>query len=282
MVEKYKDYIKDEDWLEKSNRYLRFNPICEICHKWQSKQVHHNSYENMGNELEEDLTALCDRCHFHIHLLPPMIEDPDSLKKAMKLLEDFRNYPRLKTLVLNEISDLYFDGKFMMDVAKEVIPNTAFLSQNLMEIFYSKSLETGEDIIEKATQISFSLKMKAGKNSFLAKKDSIKRKERFESGDLKYIDSSLTTTKKPELTREQIIEERKKQWILHHLRNKETLARAKSFTNINYYGGSIFFNREGIYTPEQFFLKLRSDKLIDRLFVDMGGTIELISEGIDK
>lgn len=282
MVEKYKNYIEGKDWLQKSTKYLNKNPICEICHKWPSKQVHHNSYENIGEELEEDLTAMCDRCHFHIHLMPPMIEDPSSLKKAMKLLEDFRNYPKLKTLVLNEISDLYFDGRFMIDVAKEIVPNTAFLPQNLMEIFYSHGLSIGEDIIEKATQISFSLKMKAGKNAFLMKKDSDERKERFKNGELKYINLNLTTTKRPELSKEEIIKERKKRWILHLLRDKETLARAKSFANINYYGGGIFFNREGIYTPEQFFLKLRSDNLIDRLFEDMGGTLEDISKGVDK
>ena len=281
MVEKYKNYIESNNWLERSKKYLIFNPVCEICHKWPSTQAHHNSYENIGNELDSDLTAMCDRCHFHIHLMPPMIEDPESLKKANKLLEDFRNYPRLKTLVLNEISELFFDDKFMMDVAKEVVPNTAFLTQNLMEIFYEEGLKTGVDIIEKATQVSFSLKMKAGKNSFASKRNAIKRKERFEKGDLLYIDSNLTTTKKPEMNRNEIIEVRKKQWLLHHLRNKETLARAKSFANINYYSGNIFFNREGIYTAEQFFLKLRSDNLIDRLFEDMGGTIEVISEGVD-
>lgn len=282
MVEKYKDYISGDEWLDRSRKYLLNHSICEICHKHTATQAHHNSYARSGEELDEDITALCDRCHLHLHIMPPMINDPEQLRKAMQLIDDFRNYPKLKTLILNDISEKFFNGRFMMDVAKEYCSETAFFSQNILEIFYQVGLERNVDIIEEATKVSFKLKVEAGKNAFSSKKDSIARKEKYENGELKYVDLNLTTTKKPELTIEELIKERKKSWMLHFLRDKETLARAKSFANINYYNGKIFFNREGIYTAEQFFLKLRSDNLIDRLFVDMGGVESTLLEEIDK
>ena len=146
--EKYKDYIEGDMWLLRAKEYLKDHVICEICHKHKATQVHHNNYSNTGNEPDEDLTAICERCHYHLHSMPPMIEDPEQLKKAMKLLEDFRNYPRLKTLVMNEVSDKFFNGKFMIVVANEVAPKTAFFLQNVLEIWYNYGLTINEDIIE--------------------------------------------------------------------------------------------------------------------------------------
>lgn len=282
MVGKYKDYIKDEQWLEKSAKYLEENPMCEICHKHKANQAHHNSYENFGEETDDDLTAICDRCHFHLHTMPPMIEDPIQLKKAINLMADFRNYPRLKTLILNEISSKYFDGKYMIDVASEVCSNTAFMPQNLMEIFYEKGLEIGKDIIEDAVKIGYVLKMQAGKNYYLSTKDELQRKKAFENGETEIVNTYLTTTKKPERTKEEILAIVKKQWIFTQIKDKTILARAKSFANINYYKGAVYFNQIGIFTPEQFYLKLRNDGFIDKFFEDMGGTVEMLEKEAEK
>lgn len=272
--EKYKDYIEGDMWLLRSKEYLKDHKTCEICHKHQSTQVHHNNYVNKGNEPDEDLTAMCDRCHYHLHSMPPMIEDPEQLKKAMKLLEDFRNYPRLKTLVMNEVSDEFFDGRFMMDISNEVAPETAFFPQNIMEIWYNYGLTIEKDIIEFAAKTSYNLKMTAGKTKLLNELDARRRKDAYERGELEIINIQATTTIKFEMTREMKEFEFKKNFILRLLRdNKETLARAKSHANVSYYNSSIYFNREGYYTPEQFFLKLKKDGFIDQLFIDMGGEL---------
>lgn len=272
--EKYKDYIEGDTWLLRSKEYLKEHNICEICHKHKATQVHHNNYANTGNEPDEDLTAICERCHYHLHSMPPTIENPEQLKKAIKLLEDFRNYPRLKTLVMNEVSDKFFNGKFMIVVANEVAPKTAFFLQNVLEIWYNYGLTINEDIIEFATKTSYGLKMKAGKNKWLKELNAKRRKNAYERGELEIINIRATTTIKREMTQEIKEFEFKKNFILHLLRdNRETLARAKSHANVNYYNSLMYFNREGYYTPEQFFLKLKKDGFIDQLFVDMGGEL---------
>ena len=91
---------------------------------------------------------------------------------------------------------------------------------------------------------------------------------------MEIINVQATTTIKFEMTQEMKEFEFKKNFILRLLRdNKETLARAKSHANVSYYNSSIYFNREGYYTPEQFFLKLKKDGFIDQLFIDMGGEL---------
>lgn len=36
---------------------------CQTCGCRSGLQVHHNSYENLFGEADEDLVVLCDRCH---------------------------------------------------------------------------------------------------------------------------------------------------------------------------------------------------------------------------
>ena len=41
--------------------------VCQNCGKDYDLQVHHKTYENLGEEKEEDLLLVCKNCHSKIH-----------------------------------------------------------------------------------------------------------------------------------------------------------------------------------------------------------------------
>lgn len=60
----YKEYLESEIW--KANRVKalqRAGRRCAVCGSRGQLHVHHNTYENLGRELPEDLCVLCSRCH---------------------------------------------------------------------------------------------------------------------------------------------------------------------------------------------------------------------------
>jgi len=73
----YEEYIRSDAW--KSKRLLvkqRANGKCEnpecgvkLRRGWH---CHHLTYTRFGNELLEDLQALCENCHRELHDLPPL------------------------------------------------------------------------------------------------------------------------------------------------------------------------------------------------------------------
>lgn len=68
-LESYKDYLKTYDWNETRKVVLKeTNYKCQLCGAKNVKlNVHHNTYENIGNEHREDLIVLCDDCHKKFH-----------------------------------------------------------------------------------------------------------------------------------------------------------------------------------------------------------------------
>ena len=65
----YKEYLKTYDWNEaRKNALNKSKYKCQLCGKKNIKlNVHHNTYENLGKEKEEDLIVLCDKCHEKFH-----------------------------------------------------------------------------------------------------------------------------------------------------------------------------------------------------------------------
>jgi hypothetical protein len=64
----YKEYLKSEEWKKKSKKALiRANFRCQLCNKKDEIHIHHRTYENLGNEKESDLIALCKGCHKKFH-----------------------------------------------------------------------------------------------------------------------------------------------------------------------------------------------------------------------
>jgi len=73
----YKKYLASPDWQARRNKALdRAGHKCQVCSRRMGLDVHHNSYERLGHEVDTDLTVLCRRCHdlYHNCLPKPRAE----------------------------------------------------------------------------------------------------------------------------------------------------------------------------------------------------------------
>lgn len=65
----YAEYLKTEHWQEVRKMALEnAGNKCVVCGKGDLPlHVHHNTYENIGEERETDVTVLCMNCHKLYH-----------------------------------------------------------------------------------------------------------------------------------------------------------------------------------------------------------------------
>jgi len=75
LEESYSDYLQSAWW--KTIRELKLcleNETCESCGIYSDLEVHHKTYETLGDELPCDLQVLCHNCHTEKHsvALPEM------------------------------------------------------------------------------------------------------------------------------------------------------------------------------------------------------------------
>jgi hypothetical protein len=65
---KYYLYLTSTDWKNKRDQVLkRDKNICQKCLIKTADDVHHLTYENLGNENLIDLISICNSCHKEIH-----------------------------------------------------------------------------------------------------------------------------------------------------------------------------------------------------------------------
>lgn len=63
----YNVYLNSDKWKEKARRVReRDGGICQACCIRQATQVHHKTYEHVGDEPLFDLVSICDKCHDHL------------------------------------------------------------------------------------------------------------------------------------------------------------------------------------------------------------------------
>jgi 5-methylcytosine-specific restriction endonuclease McrA len=64
----YRRYLQSEWWKYRRVRALvRVWYLCQKCKQAWARQVHHRHYNSLGSERDEDLMALCERCHRIVH-----------------------------------------------------------------------------------------------------------------------------------------------------------------------------------------------------------------------
>lgn len=67
----YAEYLKTDHWhFTRRLAIQRAGGRCCVCNDHDGRlEVHHNTYENRGEERPEDLVVLCDACHtlYHEH-----------------------------------------------------------------------------------------------------------------------------------------------------------------------------------------------------------------------
>jgi 5-methylcytosine-specific restriction endonuclease McrA len=66
--ENYETYLRSEKWQAKRRLvFQRCEGVCEGCRQAKATQVHHLTYEHLGNELLWELAAACRECHERVH-----------------------------------------------------------------------------------------------------------------------------------------------------------------------------------------------------------------------
>lgn len=67
----YSEYIASPEWADVRARYKRsIRPQdCGLCGTSEKIEIHHLTYERVGEEELSDLTALCRDCHSMLHTL---------------------------------------------------------------------------------------------------------------------------------------------------------------------------------------------------------------------
>ena len=64
----YEAYLRSPEWRAKRLPVLqRAAGVCECCEHYVPTDVHHLTYERIGNELNTDLMAVCSFCHKLLH-----------------------------------------------------------------------------------------------------------------------------------------------------------------------------------------------------------------------
>lgn len=65
----YKEYLQTEHWRLTRERALQLGwHRCVICHATEHLNVHHRTYDSVGNEdVANDLVVLCQDCHAKFH-----------------------------------------------------------------------------------------------------------------------------------------------------------------------------------------------------------------------
>lgn len=66
----YYAYINGPVWKQRRASFLmRRGKKCEACGHTGIMEVHHRTYDRMGQERDSDLAVLCDPCHTVVHQL---------------------------------------------------------------------------------------------------------------------------------------------------------------------------------------------------------------------
>lgn len=64
----YSDYINSDAWQERRKERLEFaESRCELCNRSSDLEVHHRTYERLGDENLNDLIVICKTCHHQFH-----------------------------------------------------------------------------------------------------------------------------------------------------------------------------------------------------------------------
>lgn len=80
----YQEYLESPEWAVKKEEALRrAGHKCEKCSGDKKLQVHHLSYDRLGDELPEDLQSLCVICHRQAHGITGLI-----VKEVFGVFED--------------------------------------------------------------------------------------------------------------------------------------------------------------------------------------------------
>jgi hypothetical protein len=92
----YQDYLLTPGWRRKRKGALtRAGFRCERCDGKRDLQVHHRTYERLGDERPEDLEVLCASCHEQHHYEQGQLQ---TLGIYLRLISDILRTERIETI----------------------------------------------------------------------------------------------------------------------------------------------------------------------------------------
>ena len=59
----YFEYLNSRHWKHIKTKFKAINKKCCLCGETKGLEIHHKTYEDIGNELESQLIVLCRSCH---------------------------------------------------------------------------------------------------------------------------------------------------------------------------------------------------------------------------
>ena len=85
----YREYLKTDWWKSRKKKFFENHlKICYCCGKG-SKDLHHNNYSRLGQELDKDLVLLCHDCHTEVHEIQKQTGKLKDNHKELKKLKGF-------------------------------------------------------------------------------------------------------------------------------------------------------------------------------------------------
>jgi hypothetical protein len=64
----YPTYLQSPEWkARRDERVKAAGNRCQVCNRAEKLNVHHRTYERIGNEIPDDLIVLCEPCHKLFH-----------------------------------------------------------------------------------------------------------------------------------------------------------------------------------------------------------------------
>ena len=69
-LKEYRKYLLSDYWMSIREQVIKRDGfMCTKCHVTEQLQVHHKSYEFVGNENIDGLITLCKKCHYKRHII---------------------------------------------------------------------------------------------------------------------------------------------------------------------------------------------------------------------
>jgi 5-methylcytosine-specific restriction endonuclease McrA len=90
----YQEYLKSARWRKLTDERKALDGYrCRVCNGGANLQVHHRTYQNIGNETLDDLTTLCAECHAIFSkfgkaqrwYLAPVEYDPPAFERLLEI-----------------------------------------------------------------------------------------------------------------------------------------------------------------------------------------------------
>lgn len=63
----YTEYLESPHWLKFKRKYYSKKRDCLVCNTTKALNLHHVSYDHLGDERQSDVIPLCRPCHVDVH-----------------------------------------------------------------------------------------------------------------------------------------------------------------------------------------------------------------------